>query len=66
MDDPFHVRETGRDQIIYSNTSILEHMVRLQSQERCEQGFDLRSWVQVEKMVLTLNYNSLYLFINGP
>ncbi|XP_026198235.1 actin filament-associated protein 1-like 2 [Anabas testudineus] len=28
MDDPFHVRETGRDQIIYSNTSILEHMLR--------------------------------------
>ncbi|XP_051250286.1 actin filament-associated protein 1-like 2 isoform X2 [Dicentrarchus labrax] len=26
MDDPFHLNVTGRDQPIYSNTSILEHM----------------------------------------
>ena len=28
MDDPFHLSLTGRDQPIYSNTSVLEHMVR--------------------------------------
>lgn len=28
MDDPFHLSEPGRDQPIYSNTSVLGHMVR--------------------------------------
>lgn len=28
MDDPFHLGGAGRDQPIYSNSSILEHMVR--------------------------------------
>ncbi|XP_042070315.1 actin filament-associated protein 1-like 2 isoform X2 [Haplochromis burtoni] len=27
MDDPFHLSEPGRDQPIYSNTSVLEHML---------------------------------------
>ncbi|XP_018519641.1 actin filament-associated protein 1-like 1 [Lates calcarifer] len=27
MDDPFHLSGTGRDQPVYSNTSILEHML---------------------------------------
>ncbi|KAL7391980.1 hypothetical protein ABVT39_017546 [Epinephelus coioides] len=36
MDDPFHLSGTGRDQPVYSNTSILEHMLQSsQDSVRC-------------------------------
>ncbi|XP_040010127.1 actin filament-associated protein 1-like 2 [Xiphias gladius] len=36
MDDPFHLSGTGRDQPIYSNTSMLEHMIHSsQDSVRC-------------------------------
>lgn len=55
MDDPFHVRGTGPDQTLYSNSSVREHMVgrcqlcysitvRYMFSSRCFIGFDLRYW----------------------